>query len=209
MTGSHATKIARLRVTLDDIEPKIWRLLEVPLSSSLRGVHDAIQAVMLFEDRHLFMFEQGNGDQRKRYGLPNQFQDSYFQLYNARSTKLGALVDRGIDRLTYTYDFGDDWRHTIEVEAVEPADPATQYPRFVEGAGAAPPEDVGGLPGFENFLKAMTDAKHRERAALVNWYDGIFNPIEIREAEINSRMAKLAKRRERGKLAHAKSLGQG
>lgn len=104
-------------MTLDDIEPKIWRRLEVPLSSSLRGVHDAIQAVMLFEDRHLFMFEQGNGDQRKRYGLPDRFQDSYFQLQNARSTKLGALVDRGITRLTYTYDFGDDWRHTIEVEA--------------------------------------------------------------------------------------------
>lgn len=55
----------------------------------------------------------------------------------------------------------------------------------------------------------MTDAKHRERVALVNWYGGIFNPIDIREAEINSRMAKLAKRRERGKLAHAKSLGKG
>lgn len=209
MTGQHATKIARLRVTLDNIEPPIWRRLEVPLSSSLRGVHDAIQAAMLFEDRHLFIFEQGDGDQRKRYGLPDRFQDSYFQLHNARSTKLGALVDRGISRLTYTYDFGDDWRHTIEVEAVEPADPSTQYPHFVEGAGAAPPEDVGGLPGFENFLEAMTDLKHPERSALVAWFDGIFDPTDIRAPEINSRMAKLAKRRELGKLAQAKSLGQG
>lgn len=208
MIGQHATKIARLRVKLDDTKLKIWRRLEVPLGSSLRGVHDAIQAAMLFEDRHLFMFEQGDGEQRKRYGLPDRFQDSYFQLHNARSTKLGALVDRGIARLTYTYDFGDDWRHTIEIEAVEPADPSTQYPRFVEGAGAAPPEDVGGLPGFENFLEAMTDAKHRERAALVNWYGGIFDPADIRAPEINSRMAKLAKRRELGKLAHAKSLGR-
>ncbi|MGO8656386.1 plasmid pRiA4b ORF-3 family protein, partial [Rhizobium ruizarguesonis] len=52
-------RIARLHIQLDDIEPSIWRRVEVPLTMSLKGLHDVIQAVMLFEDYHLFEFEDG------------------------------------------------------------------------------------------------------------------------------------------------------
>ena len=60
-------RIARIRIELKDIDPTIWRRVEVPLTTSLRGLHDVIQAVMPFENYHLFRFDIGD----KRYGILN------------------------------------------------------------------------------------------------------------------------------------------
>src|SRR3546814_2373957 len=97
------------------------------------------------------------------------------------------------------------WRHRVEIEEVTSAIPATDYPRFVDGERRAPPEDVGGTPGFEDFLKAMAKPRHPERASMIQWYGGVFDPADISPDEVNTRMAKLAKRRAQGKLANARS----
>lgn len=122
-------RIARLLVKLDHIEPAIWRRVEVPITTSLKGLHDVIQAVMLFQDYHLFEFNAGG----KRYAVPDPEWDFGRETYAARNVRIGALVVRGITTFNYTYDFGDDWRHSITVEAVTDADPAVEYPRFVDG----------------------------------------------------------------------------
>ena len=150
-------RIARLHIQLNDIEPAIWRRIEVPLTTTLKALHAVIQAIMLFEDYHLFQFEIGD----HRYGYPDpEWGD---EMRDARNIRLGAILARGETRFTYTYDFGDDWRHTIVVENVVVADPTVEYPRFIEGARRAPPEDVGGPPGFEEFLRvtaAPDDPEH-------------------------------------------------
>lgn len=147
--------IARLRISLDDIEPKIWRTVDMPLAGSLKMLHDVIQAAMGWQDYHLWRFEVGE----RRYGLPNpEWPDS--SLAAAKNVKLGALIKRGARELTCIYGMGDDWRHTIVVEAVEPAEPDVRYLHFVAGERRCPPEDVGGFPGFELFLDAMTDPAH-------------------------------------------------
>lgn len=125
--------------------------------------------------------------------------------YSAKTTKLGTLVERGVNELAYTYDFGDDWRFTITVETAAEADPAAEYPRFVEGEGRAPPEDVGGLPDFEMFLEAMIDPRHEEYGDLMRWHGGPFIPTDIRHDEIIRRTAQLARRRTLGKAGFAKS----
>ena len=60
-------RIARIHIELEGINPAIWRRVEVPLTTSLRGLHEIIQAVMLFENYHLFQFDVGG----KRYGIPD------------------------------------------------------------------------------------------------------------------------------------------
>jgi hypothetical protein len=207
-TGTHgigimtsSERIARLHIKLDHIEPTIWRRAEVPITTSLKGLHDVIQAVMLFEDYHLFEFNAGG----KRYAVPDPEWDFGRETYAARNVRIGALVDRGITAFDYTYDFGDDWRHSITVEAVTDADPAFQYPRFVDGERRAPPEDVGGLPGFEDFLKAMAKPRHPQHQEVVDWYGGPFDPSDIGTNIIRERIAKLARRRTLGKAAFAKS----
>ncbi|WP_374546637.1 plasmid pRiA4b ORF-3 family protein [Rhodoblastus sp.] len=198
---SGAERIARLHIRLDDAEPVIWRRVEVPLTASLKGLHDVIQAVMLFEDYHLFEFRVGE----RRYAVPNPEWDLGWETYAARNVRIGALIERGVNAFAYTYDFGDDWRHSITVEGVVDADPALEYPRFVEGERRAPPEDVGGVPGFENFLEAMAKPRHPEHRQVKQWYGGRFDPGDIARDAINQRIAKLVRRRTLGKAGFLKS----
>ncbi|OYY83965.1 MAG: hypothetical protein B7X99_18495 [Rhizobiales bacterium 17-65-6] len=199
---SHVDRIARLKIELDEWRPSIWRRVEVPLTASLKAVHDIIQAVMSFEDGHLFEFRTGG----QRFAIPDPEWDSlHDRTTSARTTKLGGLIDRGVTELSYTYDFGDDWRHTITIEATAAADPSTDYPRYIDGARRAPPEDVGGIPGFELFLEAMADPEHEQHDELMGWHGAPFDPALIDENAIRFRVAKLARRRTLGKAAFAKS----
>lgn len=106
---------------------------------------------MLFQDYHLFEFNVGG----KRYAVPDPEWDLGAENYAARNVRIGALVDRRIVAFDRTYDFGDDWRHSIAIEAVAAANAAVEYPRFIDGELRAPPENVSELPGFESFLYAM------------------------------------------------------
>ncbi|WP_226019814.1 plasmid pRiA4b ORF-3 family protein [Novosphingobium sp. FKTRR1] len=186
-------QIAQIRITLDDIKPAIWRRVELPISNSLKTLHLAIQAVMLFENYHLFRFDDDYQDPPTR---------------EAGNLRLAKLIERGIATFTYTYDFGDDWRHSIVIEEVRPANPAIDYPRFVDGARHAPPEDVGGPPGFEEFLEAMAKPRHPEHKSVLQWYGRPFDPEDIGSHEIRARMAKLAKRRASGKAAHTINMAR-
>ncbi|HEV7252023.1 MAG TPA: plasmid pRiA4b ORF-3 family protein [Mesorhizobium sp.] len=200
MSGSDL--IARLHIQLDDWQPIIWRRVEVPATATLKALHDVIQAVMPFEDYHLFEFRVDGS----RYAIPDPEWDSLATpTYSAKGMKLGTPLDRGVTELAYTYDFGDDWRFTITVEAVAAADPSVEYPRFVDGEGRAPPEDVGGLPGFEHFLEVMSDPEHEEHGDLVSWHGGAFDPHDVRRDEVIRRVGKLAERRSLGRAGFAKS----
>jgi hypothetical protein len=202
---SQVDRIARVRIQLDDWQPAIWRRVEVPLTTTLKALHDVIQAAMPFDDYHLFEFRADG----KRYAIPDPEWDSLRdKTYSAKSTRLGTLVDHGVTKLSYTYDFGDDWRHTVTIEAVADADPAVDYPRYLDGAGRAPPEDVGGIPGFELFLDAIADPKHEQHRELKRWHDGPFDPERAAEDEILNRIGTLAKRRALGKAGFAKSRSQ-
>lgn len=186
-------RIARLKITLDYSKPVITRRIEVRLKATLYTLHEAIQAVMLFENYHLFRFDVGPRGHETGYGMPDP--DGFMEVIDAKHATLDQLIDAKINKFTYTYDFGDDWRHTILVEAVAPADQAFTYPRFIDGARRAPPEDVGGEPGFEHFLAVMADTLDPEHANLKQWYGRRFDPNDISETVIATRLKKLATRK--------------
>lgn len=73
-------------------------------------------------------------------------------------------------RMTYVYDFGDNWVHEITVEAFD-ADYPKNFPKCLAGEGATPPEDVGGEPGYEHYLEVMADPHHSEYEGMVAWSD--------------------------------------
>ena len=79
-------------------------------------------------------------------------------------------------RMIYRYDFGDNWEHTVALEksSLLQAD-GTHYPRCLAGQRACPPEDVGGIWGYENYLEAISDPEHEEHADYIEW-GGDFDP---------------------------------
>ncbi len=80
------------------------------------------------------------------------------------------------DTIVYEYDFGDSWRHDLVLEQILPMDPDRSYPLCLAGARARPPQDVGGVWGYANFLEAIADPEHVEHAELLTWAGGVFDP---------------------------------
>lgn len=109
------------------------------------------------------------------------------------------LEDTGVKRLTYLYDFGDGWEHTIKVERIDAAVPGERYPRLLEATGRCPPEDIGGPPGYAEFLEAIADPDHERHDELTEWYDADFDPNAVNVPAIRERLGKLAKSWSRAK----------
>ena len=197
--------VARIRIELRDLEPKIWRRVDVPLSSTLAALHDIIQVLFHWQDYHLYEFVVGG----RVYGVPSDEDEFYDRkVYKAAAIRLKTVIERGVDRFLYVYDFGDNWRHDVIVEEVRDGDEDTEYPAFVDGARRAPPEDVGSTDGFMEFLEAVLDVGHAEHARMLEWCGGAFDPDDIDERWIRSVLKMYAARR-RGPLASHRSGNRG
>jgi hypothetical protein len=156
------TLVARLKVTLSDVEPQVLRRFDVPLKIKLNRLHDVIQAAMGWTDSHLYEFRAGG------VGWAAPDPDGYYDgpLPANKSSLLDVIEDVGTKTIHYIYDFGDNWHHVIKVEKIDDAIPGAAYPRLVRAIGACPPEDVGGFPGYADFVDAMADPKHEEHHCL-------------------------------------------
>ena len=190
--------IARLHVALTDTVPTVWRRIDVPVDASLKMLHDVIQCAMGWLDCHLWDFEADG----KRYGIPDP-DWGMDETIAAKNTKLGTLLNRGIRQFVYTYDMGDNWEHLLTVESIREGESGTKFPRYLEGARRAPPEDVGGAPGFEAFLDAIRDPEHSDHREAVEWHLGCygetFNPESFDEVNAKLGVGSIAKRRAAGK----------
>jgi hypothetical protein len=152
-----------LRVELLEIEPPIWRRIEVPASSTLAELHDVIQLAMGWEDSHMHLFEIG----AVRYGHGDNEWDE--DELDGANYLLGDLDLREGDRFRYIYDFGDDWVHVVTVEHISRDVPESDVPRLIGGARACPPEDCGGPSGYDELLEALANVEHEEHRALKRW----------------------------------------
>lgn len=180
---------AKLRITLLNLDPAPWREVEVPLDMSFKGLHDTIQAAFLWLDQHLWEFEVKG----RRYGVPldDGFGDE--PVYRAASTRLTKLRDEKVGAFVYVYDMGDSWEHRIEV--LDLTDSGDRLPRLIAGQWRAPPEDVGGPPGFAVFLEALADPDHPDHDELTDWYGGPFDPDDMDEETIQAQLKRIANAR--------------
>lgn len=137
----------QLKVTLTGSKPPIWRRFVVPESISLDRLHEVIQVGFGWTDSHLHLFEIDG----ENFGPAGEWDE-----VRSERVSLRRLVTVG-DRFSYVYDFGDDWRHTIQVEKRLPAGPGPGGSRCLAGRRAAPPEDCGGSYGYDEVLGVISD----------------------------------------------------
>jgi Plasmid pRiA4b ORF-3-like protein len=160
----------QLKITLKDIRPPIWRRVQVPGNIMLASLHDVIQTAMGWSDAHLHEYEVDG----QRYGIPDPDWDDG-QVRPEHKVRLADVADAG-SRLLYTYDFGDDWRHLIEVEKVDAPEPDVELPRCLAGRRGCPPEDVGGPWGYAEFLEVYRDTARAEHESMLEWAGPYFDP---------------------------------
>ena len=189
------TQIYQLKVTLNDIHPPIWRRILVPGNTTLLKLHDILQIVMGWWDYHLHMFTIAD----EIYGDPAD--DEYGELgtLNEARYKLSQVIYGAGQRFSYEYDFGDSWDHTLLVEKIGPPEEGVHYPLCLKGKRACPPEDVGGVWGYEGFLEAIRDPNHEEHDEYLEWAGGEFDPEGFDLVEINARLRRMG----RGRSAEA------
>lgn len=163
--GSGPSRVFQLKVTLKGTKPPIWRRVLVESSATLDQLHEVIQAAFGWWNYHLYEFEVG----RTRYGIPDP-DDFDFGLpkHDSRTARLDRTASAGMT-FTYTYDFGDYWEHKVEVEKVLETSPVPSLPACVAGRRAGPPEDCGGVWGYEELLAILADPAHPEHAMRAEW----------------------------------------
>ena len=183
--------VHELRITLEDIRPPIWRTCVVPSDISLAALHRIIQGVMGWEDSHLHRFEiKGIGYEPLMPGLERE--------PGTRDTSkyaLGELVTGAGDSFAYQYDFGDNWVHRIELLKVGPPVNGVKYPTCTDGARACPPEDCGGVGGYEAVLEALAHPRRKENKEILEWLEPEYDPAAFDLARANRRLGSLRTRR--------------
>ena len=131
--------------------------------------------------------------------------------YDSRFVRLSEIVEEGHTRFRYDYDFGDDWRHIIDVEKTLPAEEGVCYPRCVKGERACPPEDCGGPYDYPYFLDTIQDPEAEEHEDTLNWAGGEFDPEEFSLDEVNEDLRRLRRwlGKRRGKHPLQAAFGKG
>jgi len=183
---ARATKtktVYQLKIVLAGTKPPVWRRVQVH-DCNLTKLNEIIQRAMGWYGGHLWAFEI-DGEQ---YG-EDPWGGSDMDMMSSRSIKLSQLVDEGVTKFGYTYDFGDNWEHRVTVEKTLDADPTVKYPHCTAGKRACPPEDCGGPWGYDEFLVAIRDPKHEEHQHLLEWVGGRFDPEELDLNKVNQQLA--------------------
>jgi len=172
LTASKTDLLFQFKITLLKIEPPIWRRIQVP-DCTLADLHELIQAAMGWENHHLHQFFIGG----VRYGIA----DCELGVQNETKVQLSRFIPQtGTPfRFSYEYDFGDSWLHDILFEDCLPNDVGQKYPVCLEGSRACPPENVGGLWGYAEFLEATAVPKHEQHDEPLEWIGGKFDPEEF------------------------------
>lgn len=179
--------VARLKIVLEEVKPAALRCIEVPLSIRLDRLHLVIQAAMGWTTSHLYEIKAGGLE----WGFVDP--DDYASRLDASKTRLNDILGYS-PTLTYLYDLGDGWEHTIIIESLIDAAAGCTYPRLVEAEGRCPPEDVGGPYGYSQFLKAIANPSHSLHVQYKQWFRDEFDPNAVNFLGLARDVEKLARR---------------
>jgi Plasmid pRiA4b ORF-3-like protein len=177
----------QLRIELLRIAPHVWRRVIVPQTVTLAKLHIVLQAAMGWTDSHLHEYEIAN----KRYGIEDPDLPSSVPIFDERRERLKSVIEDHVGGFTYLYDFGDRWEHQVTIEELVASEVSRQPIVCTAGESACPPEDVGGEPGYETFLAAITDAHNKRHVELKEWIGYPFDPHALDLNAVNQRLARI------------------
>jgi hypothetical protein len=177
--------LLELKLTLVGVKPPVWRRLVVTNQISLKRLHELLQVVAGWDDKHLHEFVID----KRRYGQPAPHE--VVPVENEALFRLHSLPFKVGTTFSYVYDFGDHWEIEVKVERIRPLDPKEANPRVLGGTRAFPPEDSGGPGDYEDLREALTDPGHPEHEEYRDWVGEDFDPEHFDLEETNERLGQL------------------
>jgi len=172
-------QIYQIQITLKDSNPRIWRRFLTSSDITLNELHKIIQTTMGWANSHLHQFEKG----RDCYA-PKSF--NIEEAKDSKEVKLDSLLQNEKDKMKYTYDFGDDWELDIILEKILPLNTSNEIPLCIAGSRACPPDDCGGIAGYEELLEIISNPKHPDFDEKIEWLGENFDPEYFDMDEVNS-----------------------
>ena len=187
--------VYQLKITIQDIEPPIWRRIIIPSNITFAKLHKIIQAAFGWQDYHLYNFDfqdfviaipTSDWAPGELYGVPEK---------NPKNTKVDQLFKEG-ETFIYEYDLGDSWMHDILIEKILEPEKEVHCPVCIDGERHRPPEDVGGTWSYITFLEAISDKNHEEYNDMLVWAEKDtggrrFDPEYFYVKEVNRALSKI------------------
>ena len=175
--------IYQIQISLNGSKPKIWRRLLIPADLLLSDFHKLIQTTMGWTNSHLHQFIKLGIFYSQRYENDDYWEEMDNVDYS--DIKVFDLLQKEKESITYEYDFGDSWEHTILLEKILPNDEKSKLPICLAGKMNCPPEDCGGIWGYAAMLDILTQPDHEEYEHCYEWFDDDFDPKHFDKDEIN------------------------
>ncbi len=183
MGTKHLRSLYQIKITLEDSKPPIWRRLVVHSNIRLNVFHEAIQYSMGWLNCHLHQFEKHG----VLYGIDDDEFGSDFgpTLKDERKFRLSDILKEEKGSMIYEYDFGDGWSHKVILEKILSFDTSSELVKCINGKGACPPENCGGIWGYENLMEVISDPAHSEHEEMLDWLGVNFDPEHFNLSETN------------------------
>lgn len=181
-------KVYQFKITLIGIQPPIWRRIQVK-ECTLDKLHTYIQTAMGWSNSHLHHFKFDE----QLFGNPllmgGNFREKRYR--DSTRTKLSDIMPHAHRKLRfiYEYDFGDSWAHEVIFEERPYIMRNRKYPICLEGARACPPEDIGGVWGYDELIAALRNKRSKRHKEVLNWL-GPYNAEEFDPEEASNTMRK-------------------
>lgn len=161
-------KAITLTIDLVGSNPLITRTVRVPLICTFEQLHNIIQTVFGWMDYHLYEFVLPN----HALSLVSKQHEDMSEMQGAMNFKYAneATLEEVItseDMITYIYDFGDDWKHTIIVGEVVVQD--EDYPVLLTWQEDNACENAGGISGYYEKCEIMKNHNHPEHEWIKEW----------------------------------------
>ena len=183
-------QVYQLKISLQGIMPIIWRRIQVLSNYTFWNLHVVIQEAFAWNDSHLHRFTCAKNSDATPIviGIPLEpaFEDENFILPGWEH-EIRAYITFDSCKIEYTYGFEDNWQHGIELEEILPIEQGITYPRCIAGQRNSPPEDCGGVFGYQNLLMILEDPEHDEYESTREWVDskkGPFDPKHFNPSEV-------------------------
>ena len=168
------------KIDLINTEPLVSRTIKVSSETTLYLMHHIIQTVMGWENRHLYEYTINT----LRFADSRLVDENYGDVTDVKTVLLEDVFPKSGKTAIYLYDFGDGWKHQLELIEISNAPQNELLPSFVLGQNACPPEDCGGAYRYREIIEILADSTHEEYESIVDCLGPKFNPVAFNKLTI-------------------------